>query len=59
MCIRDSFAATLGPYYAAPDLFRFRRRLEALEEATPDLNLFVVDRRVATSADDLWIDLRD
>jgi regulator of protease activity HflC (stomatin/prohibitin superfamily) len=53
------FAATLGPYYAAPDLFRFRRRLEALEEATPDLNLFVVDRRVATSADDLWIDLRD
>jgi regulator of protease activity HflC (stomatin/prohibitin superfamily) len=53
------FTATLAPYHAAPDLFRFRRRLETLEQATPDLNLFVVDHRIGTSADDLWIDLRD
>jgi len=43
---------------AAPDLFRFRRRLEAIENALTDRSLFVIDRRLRTGTGDLWIDLR-
>jgi regulator of protease activity HflC (stomatin/prohibitin superfamily) len=43
---------------AAPDLFRFRRRLEAIESALTDRSLFVIDRSLRTGTGDLWIDLR-
>lgn len=54
----SAFMAALGQYKVAPDLFTFRRRLEALEDGAAGLGLFVVDRRVAVESRELWIDLR-
>ena len=52
------FLAARQAYQAAPDLFRLRRRLEAVEEALTDRRLFVIDERLRAGAGDLWIDLR-
>jgi regulator of protease activity HflC (stomatin/prohibitin superfamily) len=52
------FLAARQAQQAAPDLFRLRRRLEAVEEALTDRRLFVIDERLRTGAGDLWIDLR-
>jgi regulator of protease activity HflC (stomatin/prohibitin superfamily) len=52
------FVAALRAHQAAPALFRFRRRLEAVEEALPDRRLFVIDQRLGAATGDLWIDLR-
>ena len=52
------FLAARQGYQAAPDLFRLRHRLEAVEEALTDRRLFVIDERLRTGAGDLWIDLR-
>jgi regulator of protease activity HflC (stomatin/prohibitin superfamily) len=52
------FLAALSPYRTAPELFRFRRRLEAVEDGLADRSLFVVDHRLRAGAGDLWIDLR-
>ena len=53
-----AFEAAWKQFRVAPDLFRFRRRLEALEEGLLDRSLFVVDDRLGAGAADLWIDLR-
>jgi regulator of protease activity HflC (stomatin/prohibitin superfamily) len=53
-----SFMAARRGYQTSPDLYRFRRRLETLEQGAADLNLYVVDPAVATGAGELWIDLR-
>jgi regulator of protease activity HflC (stomatin/prohibitin superfamily) len=53
-----AFLAALDPARAAPELYRFRRRLEAVEEGLADRSLFVVDHRLRAGAGDLWIDLR-
>ena len=52
------FLATLGASRAGPELFRFRRRLEALEEGLAGRSLFIVDHRLRTGAGELWIDMR-
>jgi regulator of protease activity HflC (stomatin/prohibitin superfamily) len=52
------FLATLGASRTGPELFRFRRRLEALEEGLAGRNLFIVDHRLRTDAGELWIDVR-
>ena len=52
------FLATLGASRTAPELFRFRRRLEALEEGLASRSLFVVDHRLRPGAGELWIDAR-
>jgi regulator of protease activity HflC (stomatin/prohibitin superfamily) len=52
------FLAAFSAKNASPDLFQFRRRLEAVEEALTDRRLFVVDHRLRTAAGDLCIDLR-
>jgi regulator of protease activity HflC (stomatin/prohibitin superfamily) len=53
-----AFRGVVTAARAAPDLFRFRRRLEAIESALTDRSLFVIDRRLRTGTGDLWIDLR-
>jgi modulator of FtsH protease HflK len=52
------FLATLGASRAEPKLFRFRRRLEALEEGLTSRSLFIVDHRLRAGAGELWIDAR-
>jgi regulator of protease activity HflC (stomatin/prohibitin superfamily) len=52
------FLATLGASRTGPELFRFRRRLEALEEGLAGRSLFIVDHRLRTGAGELWIDMR-
>lgn len=52
------FRAALSAARMSPDLFRFRRRLEALEDGLADRSLFIVDYRLRTGAGELWIDLR-
>jgi regulator of protease activity HflC (stomatin/prohibitin superfamily) len=52
------FESLLGQYRTAPELFRFRRRLETAEEALPDLTLYVVDQTLRSRGGELWIDLR-
>jgi regulator of protease activity HflC (stomatin/prohibitin superfamily) len=52
------FRAALNAARASPELFRFRRRLEALEDGLADRSLFVVDHRLRTGAGELWIDVR-
>jgi membrane protease subunit HflK len=52
------FRAALSAARTSPDLFRFRRRLEALEDGLTDRSLFVVDHRLRTGAGELWIDVR-
>jgi regulator of protease activity HflC (stomatin/prohibitin superfamily) len=52
------FRAALDAARASPELFRFRRRLEALEDGLAERSLFVVDHRLRTGAGELWIDLR-
>jgi regulator of protease activity HflC (stomatin/prohibitin superfamily) len=52
------FQAALGASRASPELFRFRRRLEALEDGLAERSLFVVDHRLRTGAGELWIDVR-
>ena len=52
------FRGALTANRAAPELFRFRRRLEALEDGLADRGLFVVDHRLRAAAGELWIDLR-
>ena len=52
------FLATLGASRTGPELFRFRRRLEALEEGLAGRSLFIVDHRLRTGAGELWIDVR-
>jgi hypothetical protein len=42
----------------APELFRFRRRLEALETGLADVSLYVVDRTLRARGGELWLDLR-
>jgi len=54
----SGFLGALEAARAAPELFRFRQRLEALEKALTGRNLFVVDRRFRTETGNLWIDLR-
>jgi regulator of protease activity HflC (stomatin/prohibitin superfamily) len=53
-----TFRGTVDAARSAPDLFRFRRRLEAIEDALTGRSLFVVDQRLRTGTGDLWIDLR-
>jgi regulator of protease activity HflC (stomatin/prohibitin superfamily) len=43
---------------AAPELFRFRRQMEAVEEALADRSLYVVDHRLAPGSGEPWIDFR-
>ena len=52
------FRAALEAARASPELFRFRRRLEALEDGLAERSLFVVDYRLRTGAGELWIDVR-
>jgi regulator of protease activity HflC (stomatin/prohibitin superfamily) len=52
------FRAALSASRTSPELFRFRRRLEALEDGLADRSLFVVDHRLRTGAGELWIDIR-
>jgi regulator of protease activity HflC (stomatin/prohibitin superfamily) len=52
------FRAAWTAARASPELFRFRRRLEALEDSLADRSLFVVDHRLRTGAGELWIDVR-
>jgi membrane protease subunit HflK len=52
------FRAALNAARASPELFRFRRRLEALEDGLADRSLFLVDHRLRTGAGELWIDVR-
>jgi regulator of protease activity HflC (stomatin/prohibitin superfamily) len=52
------FLATLGASRTGPELFRFRRRLEALEYGLAGRSLFIVDHRLRTGAGELWIDVR-
>jgi regulator of protease activity HflC (stomatin/prohibitin superfamily) len=52
------FLATLGASRAGSELFRFRRRLEALEEGLAGRSLFIVDHRLRTGAGELWLDVR-
>lgn len=52
------FQAARRGQAAAPELYRFRRRLEALEEGLLDRSLFVVDHRLTTGPGEFWIDLR-
>jgi regulator of protease activity HflC (stomatin/prohibitin superfamily) len=52
------FRAALNAARASPELFRFRRRLEALEDGLADRSLFIVDHRLRTGAGELWIDVR-
>jgi regulator of protease activity HflC (stomatin/prohibitin superfamily) len=42
----------------APQLYRFRKRLELLEARLGGLDLYLLDPSVSTSSDNLWIDLR-
>jgi regulator of protease activity HflC (stomatin/prohibitin superfamily) len=52
------FLAARSAARAAPELFRLRRRLEAVEEALTDRSLFVVDHRLQSASGAFWIDLR-
>jgi membrane protease subunit HflK len=52
------FRAAFEAARTSPELFRFRRRLEALEDGLADRSLFVVDHRLRTGAGELWIDVR-
>ncbi len=52
------FLAARSAARAAPELFRFRRRLEAVEAALADRSLFVVDHRLQSGSGAFWIDLR-
>jgi regulator of protease activity HflC (stomatin/prohibitin superfamily) len=54
----SAFRAALGAARSAPELFRFRRRLEALEDGLADRSLFVVDHRLRKGGGELWIDVR-
>ena len=55
---RSGFLATLGASRTGPELFRFRRRLEAMEYGLAGRSLFIVDHRLRTGAGELWIDVR-
>jgi regulator of protease activity HflC (stomatin/prohibitin superfamily) len=52
------FESLLDQHRAAPELFRFRRRLEALETGLADVSLYVVDRTLRARGGELWLDLR-
>jgi regulator of protease activity HflC (stomatin/prohibitin superfamily) len=52
------FRAALSAAHASPELFRFRRRLEALEAGLADRRLFVIDHRLRAVGGELWIDAR-
>jgi regulator of protease activity HflC (stomatin/prohibitin superfamily) len=52
------FQAAREAHVAAPRLYRFRQRLEALEEGLRERSLFVLDHRLTARAGELWIDLR-
>jgi regulator of protease activity HflC (stomatin/prohibitin superfamily) len=52
------FESLLEQHRAAPGLFRFRRRLEALETGLADVSLYVVDRTLRARGGELWLDLR-
>jgi regulator of protease activity HflC (stomatin/prohibitin superfamily) len=52
------FRAALNAARASPELYRFRRRLEALEDGLADRSLFVVDHRLRSGGGELWIDVR-
>jgi regulator of protease activity HflC (stomatin/prohibitin superfamily) len=52
------FRAALSAARRAPTLFRFRRRLEALEAGLADRRVYVVDRHLRTGGGELWIDVR-
>ncbi len=50
-----AFGTLESSYRASPDLYRFRRRMETLEQSLQDLPLWVVDRRIERDGGDLWI----
>jgi regulator of protease activity HflC (stomatin/prohibitin superfamily) len=52
------FESLLEQHRAAPELFRFGRRLEALETGLADVSLYVVDRTLRARGGELWLDLR-
>jgi regulator of protease activity HflC (stomatin/prohibitin superfamily) len=52
------FESLLDQDRAAPDLFRFRRRMDALETGLADVSLYVVDRTLRARGGELWLDLR-
>jgi regulator of protease activity HflC (stomatin/prohibitin superfamily) len=52
------FESLLDQHRAASELFRFRRRLEALEAGLADVSLYVVDRTLPARGGELWLDLR-
>jgi len=52
------FESLLEQHRAASELFRFRRRLEAMETGMADVSLYVVDRTLRARGGDLWLDLR-
>jgi regulator of protease activity HflC (stomatin/prohibitin superfamily) len=52
------FRAAMNAARASPELYRFRRRLEALEDGLADRSLFVVDHRLRSGGGELWIDVR-
>ena len=52
------FSTVAAAHGEARALHRLRRRLELLEETLPALQLYLLDRGIATSARDLWIDFK-
>jgi membrane protease subunit HflK len=52
------FESLLSQHRTAPELFGFRRRLEALETGLADVSLYVVDRTLPARGGELWLDLR-
>jgi regulator of protease activity HflC (stomatin/prohibitin superfamily) len=52
------FRAALSVARVSPELFRFRRHLEALEAGLADRRLFVIDHRLRAVGGELWIDAR-
>jgi regulator of protease activity HflC (stomatin/prohibitin superfamily) len=50
-----SFRALEAQYAAAPDEYRFRRRLEALEQVLTSRHFTIVDARIMRDGGELWL----
>jgi regulator of protease activity HflC (stomatin/prohibitin superfamily) len=50
-----SFRALQAQYTTAPDEYRFRRRLEALEQALSSRHFTIVDARIMRDGGELWL----
>ena len=50
-----AFSAVEQSYQASPSLFRYRRRMEVLEDKLKDRRLYVLDARFEGDGGNVWL----